>query len=717
MPGSMAQSEATRLTEEQAALRRVATLVARQASRAQIFGAVTEEAARVLGTEAVGMLRFEPDGTATLVAQSSTPWDPPPLGTRLGLGGDNVVARVFRTGQAARLDDWAKATGPVAAMAQRLGVHSSVATPIVVEGRLWGTMLAATSQTEALPAATDSRLGEFTELVATAISNAEARGQLAGLAQEQAALRRVATRVAVGLPPGELFGAVTAEVGRLLEADLAGMIQYVSDDTIIPLATWAAEGEHPQVRGPWSLEGDRIATRILTTRRPAREEDWAADGGPIAAFVLNEMGVHSSVGSPIVVEGRIWGALFVHSKRPDEPLPGDTEARLTHFAELVATAISNAQARDEVGRLAEEQAGLRRVATLVAQERTPTAVFAAVAAEVARIPGIEATMIYRYDADRAVTVVAGCGDAEFLMPLGTRLPLGGENIASRVFRTGRPSRMDDYATATGSIGARARELAVRSGVGCPIVVDGRLWGAMITMSGQAAPLPANTESRVGKFTELVATAISNVQARSDLAASRARIVAAADEERRRVVRDLHDGAQQRLVHTAITLKLARRALENDEEAAPLVAEALDQADGAIHELRELAHGIMPAVLARGGLRAGVEALASRMPMPVTIDISVGRLPAPVEATGYFVVTEALTNVAKHSRAERAVVTADIANDRFRVRVQDDGIGGARADGTGLVGLGDRVAAIDGQLSVESRAGGGTLVAADIPVHR
>jgi signal transduction histidine kinase len=233
---------------------------------------------------------------------------------------------------------------------------------------------------------------------------------------------------------------------------------------------------------------------------------------------------------------------------------------------------------------------------------------------------------------------------------------------------------------------------------------------------EGEPLLEHIEDRLAEFTELVATAISNIEARSDLAASRARIVAAADEERRRVVRDLHDGAQQRLVHTVITLKLAHRALQNEEASAPaLVTEALDQAERATVELRELAYGILPAVLTRGGLRAGVQAPTSRMPLPVEIDVSVGRLPGPVEATAYFVAAEALTNVAKHARAGHAAVTATVGDGTLQVHVRDDGAGGARPDGSGLLGLADRLAVLDGRLRVESPAGGGTLIAADIPL--
>jgi signal transduction histidine kinase len=238
---------------------------------------------------------------------------------------------------------------------------------------------------------------------------------------------------------------------------------------------------------------------------------------------------------------------------------------------------------------------------------------------------------------------------------------------------------------------------------------------MLAASLRADTLPADAESRIGEFTDLVATAISNVEARSDLAASRARIVAAADEVRRRVVRDLHDGAQQRLIHAAFVLQ---RALDCDDappDVRALVEQGLMHARSATGELRELAHGIHPAILTNRGLAAAVEELADRVPLPVEVDIPDDRYPTPVEATAYFVVAEALTNVAKHARATRAVVMAGVKDGTLGVRVRDDGKGGARPDGSGLVGLADRLAALDGQLRVESPADGGTLVAAAIPL--
>jgi signal transduction histidine kinase len=288
-------------------------------------------------------------------------------------------------------------------------------------------------------------------------------------------------------------------------------------------------------------------------------------------------------------------------------------------------------------------------------------------------------------------------------------------VLARVIRTGRSARLDDYRHASGFLGQVTQRTGIRCSVAVPIVVEGSLWGSM-GAGTERHQFPADTEQRMAAFTELVGTAISNIQAREDLAASRARIVAAADDERRRVVRDLHDGAQQRLVHTIITLTMATQALAPDgEPASELVDEALKHAQRANVELRELAHGILPAVLTHGGLRAAVGALASRMPVPVEVDVSVDRLPAPAEATAYFVVAEALTNVAKHAHATGATVRAHVEGRILQLQVRDDGVGGASPGGPGLVGLADRLAVLDGRLRVESPADGGTLVTADIPL--
>ena len=542
---------------------------------------------------------------------------------------------------------------------------------------------------------------------------ASAARRAARLADEQAALRHVATLVARGIPAPEVFAAVAEELGKLLGVDATFLGRLEPDGTVVNVGGWSRTGDTIPVGVRQGMDGQSVTSLVKQTGRPARRDSYDGAVGPIAEQV-RALGIRASVGCPITVDGRPWG-LVVASSKADAPLPADTESRISAFTELVATALSNAEARDEVSRLADEQAALRRVATLVARGVSPPDVFAAVAEEISRLLDGEDVMIDRYEADGTVTVAADRSTSGLGPPALAGLPVGGHNVISEVRRTGRPARVDDYATATGAIAAAARETGVRSAAGSPIVVDGRLWGVVIAASRRAELLPAGTESRIAEFTELVATAISNIEARSELAESRARIVAAADQERRRVVRDLHDGAQQRLVHTVITLKLARHALEQGDDALDHVTAALDNAQHTTSELRELAHGIMPAALTRGGLHAGVEALASRMPIPVDNDVSVGRLPAAVEATAYFIVAEALTNVAKHARAGRAAVAAGVEQDTLHLHVLDDGVGGARPDGSGLVGLRDRLAVLDGRLRVESPAGGGTRLEAAIPL--
>ncbi|MEN3279321.1 MAG: hypothetical protein V7607_461 [Solirubrobacteraceae bacterium] len=671
------REELVRLAHEQAALRRVATLVARSVPPAELFAAVAREVGMLVGGDATHVGRYDADGTATLIATWSRAGDLAPAGAPPAIDGERAVGAA-----------------------------------ILIGGRPWGVTIVSSKDGEPLAPDTEARIAGFTELVATAISNTEARAEAGRLADEQAALRRVATLIARGVAPSELFGAVTEEVGRLLDADLSGMVRYESEAMVTPVAAWMAAGEHPPLPDHWPTEEGDPAMLVAKTRRPVRIDDWDGVPGPIAAFIRDVVGIQSSVGSPILVEGRLWGALAVHSTRA-EPLPADTESRLENFTELVATAMANAQARAEVARLADEQAALRRVATLVARESPPDEVFAAVAGELAQLLPAEDTAMLRYEDDGTATVLATWGERGRFFSIGSRLPVDGDNVTAVVRRTGRSARIDDYAAGSGAIGAHVRDLGTLSAVGCPIIVDGRLWGTIVAARGVAEPLSVEAEPRIEKFTELVATAISNVQARSDLAASRARIVAAADDERRRVVRDLHDGAQQRLVHTIVTLKLARQA--DEQPASGLVSEALEHAERAVLELRELSHGILPAVLTRGGLLAGVETLAARMPVPVEVTVCDDRLPAAVEATAYFVVAEAMTNVAKHARATGAAVLARVDDGTLRLQVRDDGVGGARSDGSGLVGLADRLAVLDGRLRIESPAGGGTLVAADIPV--
>jgi PAS domain S-box-containing protein len=529
-------------------------------------------------------------------------------------------------------------------------------------------------------------------------------------AEEQAALRRVATLVAHETAPDAVFGAVAAEVGELLDVDATHLGRYDGDATVVSVAQW---GGHAGVRigDAFPLEGESVSARVLRSGRPARMDDYEEARGAIATTIRG-MGIRSAVGAPIFVESRTWGVITATSKGA-EPFPAETESRLQGFTELVATAIANADARAEVARLADEQAALRRVATLVAHGARPSAVFDAVTREVAEVLDASAVSLARYD-DDVLTVVAQFGTA--YVRIGERLPIGGTNVTSTVVRTGGTARLDDAAAATGPIGDVARRAGVRSAVGAPVVVDGRTWGVLTAIWGDREPAPGDTEERLARFAELLDTAIANADSRDQLTASRARVLAAGDDARRRVVRDLHDGAQQSLVHTTVTLQLAQRALrESPSEAEANVAEALSAAERATAELRELARGILPSVLTRGGLRAGVEVLVSRLDLPVDVDVSRERLLPDIESSAYFIVAEALMNVVKHAHATRATVRASVDGGVLTLEVHDDGVGGANPDGHGLVGIADRVDALGGGLRIESTHGAGTVLTVGLPL--
>ena len=536
------------------------------------------------------------------------------------------------------------------------------------------------------------------------------RDELRALADEQAALRRVATLVARGAPPEEVFAAVGREVGEVLGVDATHLGRFDTDGTVVSVGQW---GRYPGVPlgARYPLVGDSVSARVLRTGRPARIDAYTEASGVIAATV-RELGIRCSIGVPVSVAGRLWGVMIATSKGPD-PFSAEAESRLGAFTELVASAISNASAHAEVQRLADEQAALRRVATLVAHGAPPSAVFEAVTGEVARLLAASAVTLGRYE-DDVVTVVAQHGDD--FVGAGDRFPLGGRNVATIVRRTGRTARLDDVAQATGTIGDRVRQAAVRSAVAAPVVVEGRTWGVLAAIWTDPGPPPDDTEQRLAGFAELLDTAVANADSRDQLAASRARVLAAGDEARRRVVRDLHDGAQQRLVHTIITLKLAQRAFkEGTRTAEALVFEALENAERATAELRELAHGILPSALTSGGLRAGVRAFVSRLDLPVTADVSPERLHPDIEASAYFIVAEALTNVVKHARATRATVRATLDDGVLTLEVRDDGVGGANPGGRGLRGISDRVDALGGRLRIESTAGDGTVLAARLPL--
>jgi signal transduction histidine kinase len=389
------------------------------------------------------------------------------------------------------------------------------------------------------------------------------------------------------------------------------------------------------------------------------------------------------------------------------------------FTALLARAIVNPESRTRLARLAEEQAALRRVATLVARGASPEEVFAAVVGEVGQLLPVEYAGMNRYESDGTVTAIAGWGSAEQIIPTGSRRGMGGKNLGTIVAQTGRPARIDGNVESSGPLGVAARESGIRSAVGTPIVVEGRLWGMIAAGSCGEQPLPADTEARLVSFTELLATAIANTETRVALAASRARIVAAADETRRRIERDLHDGAQQRLVSLGLELRAAQAAVP--PQLGELEGELSRVADGlavVLEELREISRGIHPAILSEGGLEPALRGLARRSAVPVELDLCAERrLPDQVEVAAYYVVSEALTNAAKHAQASVVYVELDAHDATVQLAIRDDGIGGADpGQGSGLVGLSDRIEALGGTLEVTSPIGSGTTLLIEIPVE-
>ena len=512
-----ARAEVARLAREQAALRRVATVVAREASQAEVFAEIAEGVGLLLGAEEIRMLRYEDDQTALVVAASGAASEVMPVGSRQTLGGENAASRVLRTRGSARIDDYRTASGPIADAVRRAQIRGVVATPMLVEGRLWGTMVAATTRDEPLPPETESRLSQFTELMATAVANTESHARADRLADEQAALGTVATLVAEGVEPAELFSTVSKEVARLFAGVSALLVPSVIRFDPGPEFVLVGAAE-PMLGVPmgsrWGLKDLYVSTRVFRTGRSARidESDLAALGGPDAEL-LRRQGFLYQVGSPIVVEGHLWGAMTMNSK---EALPPDTGERLEKFTELVATAIANAESRETLSELADEQAALRRVATLAAEGATPGAVFDAVAGEMERLLEADQVALNRFEPRDEIFVLAHRGLDVDRTPVGSLVSIEGESATAEVRRTGCPARMDNYESAEGALADLARATGVRSSVSAPIIVEGGLWGVITASWKSEQPPPPDTEERMAKFAALLDAVIANAEARGQI---------------------------------------------------------------------------------------------------------------------------------------------------------------------------------------------------------
>jgi signal transduction histidine kinase len=563
--------------------------------------------------------------------------------------------------------------------------------------------------------------------LAVSLDNAQLYTEFLRIADEQAALRRVATLIARGVEPSEVFDAVTDEMRRCLHAMTAGLWRF---ETTGEITLMAGAAEEPGQLAKWPagtrtpVDGNNLASAVLRTGRAARMDAYEDTAGSIAARV-REVGVRAAVGVPVIVDGSLWGLAAVGSTRPG-PMPADTEARISDFAELVATALSNAAtraelqaSRDELRVLAEQQAALRHVATLVARSVAPSEVFSAVALEMARWLHAGHAALYQYADDALVPLAISHDDGLQPLPKGLRLRLEGDNVAAMVQSTGGAARMERSEDAPVRHAGRIRGFVMDSAVGVPIVVDGHVWGVAMVGSLRGESLPPDTEARMRDFADLVATAIANAATRAELIASRARIVAAADEGRRQLERDLHDGTQQRLIGLGLQLRVAESSVPPE---LPVLRNQLGDIvsglTGVSTDLREISRGIHPAILSKGGLGPALKVLTRRSAVPVILDLAIDRrLPDSVEVGAYYVVSEALTNVAKHSRAAQVAVRAHAEDHALRMSIQDDGIGGADfGRGSGLLGLRDRVEALGGKLRIQSPAGSGTSLDITIPLE-
>jgi signal transduction histidine kinase/PAS domain-containing protein len=540
------------------------------------------------------------------------------------------------------------------------------------------------------------------------------------LANEQAALSRVAVAVATETEPQRVFDVVTEEVGQLFRAQGANLARFEEGQyAAVILGRWGEAGAaHVEIGQRLIFDGPTPFAQVIETGGPVRLDTLEGIPGERAQW-MRDIGVKSVVAAPVHVGGILWGAVVVSSTEYSA-FAADAEERLAKFAALVSVAIANAEAREGLATMAGEQAALSRVAIAVATGTPSDRLFNVVTEEVGRLFGAEwaETARFAQGGDGAIVVGLWSRTGEYRFEaVGERLPFGGSAL-TLLYRTGRSARLD-YETGAPEDQARMTELDIASAVAAPIFVGERLWGGITLGVPFPETFPADTEERLAQFTRLVGLAIVNAETASQLAASRARIVRAGDEERRRLERNLHDGAQQHLVTLSLTLRLAEAKLEEDPEGARMLLDsASSELAEALEELRELARGIHPAILSDRGLRPALEALLTRLPFPVDLDdTTAARLPAPVEAAAYYVVAESLTNVAKYAEAQSAQVRVARRNGLAIVEVQDDGLGGADASrGTGLRGLADRVEALAGRLSVTSTEGHGTRVRAEIPLE-
>jgi signal transduction histidine kinase len=536
------------------------------------------------------------------------------------------------------------------------------------------------------------------------------------------------------------FGPTSLRLGDVIAADELGRVYRtwtLSDAAgvlvVAPaVLTWASLGVGG-IRRRDLVEGAIALVVLVVVAELAPQRDVPYIVFPVLLWAALRLGPRGAATAIVVVSSiTVWNTAqeegpFVRDSITDSLLATQffiATAALTSLFLAAVTAertraaraltVSEAAQRE----LADEQAALRKVATLVAAESPPRRVFERVTEEVGRLLGLPGAAVVQYEGARTATVVGGWSeDGKPLLPVGTSLDITGDTVVAKVLRTGTAQRVERYDEASGNLAETLRSAGYRAAVAAPVAAAGRLWGALVAATTSDEPLPEGLERRLCDFADLVGQALANADARERLAASRAELVAVGDAERRRFERNLHDGAQQRLVSVALELGMVGAKLEDDPEAArELLSSAQDDLAQGLEELRELARGLHPVLLTERGLGPALDALLARAPVPVEIaELPDERLDAPVEAAAYYVVAEAITNVAKYAHASHATVSITQSNGAATVIVSDDGVGGADpAAGSGLRGLAARVEALNGRLHVDSPPERGTRIKAEIP---
>jgi signal transduction histidine kinase len=508
----------------------------------------------------------------------------------------------------------------------------------------------------------------------------------------------------------------------------------------LPLVAAARRGDPDVASVGATLRGKRLVdalrarfNRYVSTQRDlmtARQAD--ADAEAHRATVAASAGLVGSIVLIVMFASYLARAILVPIRRvagmARQIAGGELSVRMpeTGLGEVgllegtfnkMAGSLDESQA--ELRRHGEQQAALRRVATLVACDVPPEELLDSVAREVAGVLAADTTGLLRYEPDGDLTLLAAWTRLDVGFPFPARLTPPAGSLNEQILATGRPASSEFDDDDESEAAALYRRYGLRSTLGVPIFVGGRLWGLMVAAWAGERLEPEVVEPRLSEFTELVATAIANAESRAELAASRARVVAAADQTRRRIERNLHDGTQQRLISVGLQLRAAEALAAPDQaELRAQISDAALGLTGAVAELQEISRGIHPAILSRGGLREALKALARRSSVPVELHAAVdGELPEQVEVATYYLVSEALTNAAKHARASVLQVDAETDDGVVRLSITDDGVGGADPDaGSGLVGLKDRVEALGGDLRISSAPGHGTALRATIPIE-